>query len=57
MNNYITKKMFIIINVILFLIEVGLIYVTINSFLSKDFISPSELSTLEYIKTKIINIM
>ncbi len=50
MPKYISKRTFIIINIILFLIEVILGYIIINSFLTKDILSPYELSFYEYLK-------
>ncbi len=52
----ISKRTFIIINVLLILIEVFLIYLVIKSLLIKDLISPIDTSVLEYIKYKINNI-
>lgn len=40
MNKYITKRSFIIINVLLVFLEIVLCYVILNSFLSKDLITP-----------------
>lgn len=39
---FINKRMFILINVLLFILEIVLIYFMINNFLTKDLISPSE---------------
>ena len=52
----ISKRTFIIINVLLILIEAFIIYLVIKSLLIKDLISPIETSVLEYIKYKINNI-
>lgn len=57
MNNYITKKMFLIINIVLFLLEVLMIYLIIKSILSKDLISPNEISFYEYLKVKLSNLI
>ena len=52
----ISKRTFIIINVLLILIEAFIIYLVIKSLLIKDLISPIDTSVLEYIKYKINNI-
>lgn len=57
MNNYITKKMFLIINIVLFLLEVLMIYLIIKSVLSKDLISPNEISFYEYLRVKLSNLI
>ncbi len=50
MHKYISKRTFIIVNIILFLIEVCLIYFIIKNFLTKDILSPYKLSFYEYLK-------
>lgn len=55
MNRYITKKMYVIINIILFLIEIYLIYLLINRYLNNDFISPNEITFYEYLINKFNN--
>lgn len=50
---YITKEVFIVINVILVMILMYLIYIILNGFLTKDFISPEKLSLYEYFRVKI----
>ncbi len=50
MHKYLTKRSFIIINIILFLIEVFLIYLMINTLLSNDVLSPRTISIYEYLK-------
>ncbi len=50
MHKYLTKRSFIIINIILFLIEVFLIYLMINTLLSNDVLSPRTISFYEYLK-------
>lgn len=50
MHKYLTKRSFIIINIILFLIEAILIYLMINTLLSNDVLSPRTLSIYEYLK-------
>lgn len=52
MNRYITKKMYIAITIILFLIEIVMIYLVINSFLNNDNISPSDITLYEYLINK-----
>ena len=54
MNKYITKKTFIIINILLFLIEIALIYIIINRFLTKDFITPEKINIINYLKYKLL---
>ncbi len=50
MHKYLTKRSFIIINIILFLIEAFLIYLMINTFLNNDVLSPQTISFYEYLK-------
>ena len=54
MNKYITKKTFIIINVILIIIEIILIYFMINKLLTKDFIGPY-INPIEYLRLKLLS--
>lgn len=49
MNRYITKRCYIIINIVLFIIEIILIYLLINSYLQNDYISPSDVTFYEYL--------
>ena len=53
---YITKEVFIVINVILVIILIFLLYIIINGFLTKDFICPEKLSFYEYFRVKLSNI-
>lgn len=53
MNKYITKKIFIIINVFLILTEILLIYIIINNILTKDLIGPENINILDYLKIKL----
>jgi len=55
MNKYITKKMYVIINIVVFLIEIYLIYLLINRYLNNDFISPNEITFYEYLVNKFNN--
>ena len=47
--------MYVIINIILFLIEIYLIYLLINRYLNNDFISPNEITFYEYLINKFNN--
>lgn len=53
MTKYLSKRFFIVVNVALFIIEVLLIYLLINSYLYKDYISPNDVSFYEYLMYKI----
>lgn len=53
MNKYITKKLFIIINMFLILTEIVLIYIIINNILTKDLIGPENINILDYLKIKL----
>ncbi len=53
----VSKKSFLIINLVLFLMEVVLIYFMINAFLSNDILSPREISFYEYLKFTIQNLV
>ena len=57
MHRYISKKIFIAITIILFIIEVFLIYLIIKAILTEDLISPAPLNFYDYIKYKIQNIL
>lgn len=57
MNKYISKKTFIIINIILFMIECILIYLMVNALVTKDLIVPNNISILEYLKIRLTNII
>ncbi len=57
MNKYITKKMFVIINVLLFLIEIIMLYLIIKSILTKDLISPNDVTFYQYLKVKLSNLI
>ena len=57
MNKYISKKVLIIVNIVLFLLEVFLIYLMIKSIFTKDLISPSKISLYEYLKVKLSHII
>lgn len=57
MNRYVTKKMFVIINVFLFFIEFVMLYLIIKSILTKDLISPNDVTFYEYLKVKLSNLI
>lgn len=57
MNNYISKKILILINVILFILEVIMIYLVVKAILTNDFISPTDITFLEYVKIKLENLI
>ena len=56
-NKYITKKTFLLINILLFFLEIIMIYLIIKSILSKDLISPNEVSFYEYLKIKLSDLI
>lgn len=57
MSKYVTSKMLIIFNIFLFLIEIIMLYLVIKSILTKDLISPNQLSFYEYLKAKLSNLV
>lgn len=57
MHTYISKRVFLIINILLFLIEMIMIYLIIKSILTKDLISPNEYTFYEYLKVKLSNLI
>ena len=57
MHKYVNRKIFIIITVILFVIEIFLIYLIIKAILTEDLISPAPLNFYDYLKYKIQNII
>ena len=44
MNRYMSKKMYVVITLILFFIEIIMVYLVINSFLNNDYISPNDIT-------------
>lgn len=54
---YIKKQVFVILNIILFIIEIVLIYFMIYSYLTKDLIGPSAIPAYKYWQNKTSNIM
>lgn len=46
-----------IINIVLFILEILMIYLIINEFITKDFISPKDLTFIEYLKIKFSNLI
>lgn len=56
MNKYMSKRGYIIINIGLFLIEIILVYLLINSYLHKDYISPNDITFYEYLMNKFTNL-
>ena len=57
MHRYVNKKIFIAIAVILFIMEIILIYLIIKAILTEDLISPAPLNFYDYIKYKVKNII
>jgi len=57
MNDNIRKRLLLFISIIIFLLEVLLIYILIRSFLTKDIISPNKVMFYEYIKVKLSNLI
>jgi len=57
MNRYMSRKIYIIINIVLFLIEIVMIYFVVESFLNNDSISPNEVTFYEYLLNKISNLV
>ena len=57
MHRYINKKIFIAITVILFIIEIILIYLIIKAILTEDLISPAPLNFYDYLKYRMQNII
>lgn len=57
MNRYVTKKIFVIINVFLFFIEFIMLYLIIKSVLTKDLISPNDVTFYEYLRVKLSNLI
>ena len=57
MHRYVNKKIFIAIVVILFIIEIILIYLISKAILTEDLISPVPLNFYDYIKYKVKNII
>ena len=57
MHKYISKKGFIVINIVLFLMEAILVYLMINTLLSSDVLSPRDISFYEYLKLTIENLV
>lgn len=53
MTKYVSKSMFLIINISLIIIEIILIYMMLTNYLTKDMISPSKITLVEYIQTKL----
>ena len=57
MNNSIKRYSSIIFNIILFVLEVIMIYLIIKRSLTKDFISPQDITFYEYLKIKLSNLV
>jgi len=57
MNKNIHKNLNIINSIIIFLLEILMVYLIVNSILTKDLISPNEISFYEYLKVKLSNII
>lgn len=56
MNRYISKRCYLVVNIILFIMEVILVYLLINSYLHKVYISPSDITFYEYLINKFSNL-
>ena len=54
---YINKRTFILINIILIILEITIFYFIINSFLTKDLISPNNDCFYKYLKTKMSTVI
>ncbi len=52
-----TKRITFAFHITIFLIEVVLIYMLINSYLTKDLISPNDITFYEYLINKITNVI
>ena len=50
---HISKNIFIMINILLILLEIVLVYLVIKAFLTNDFLSPIQLSIMDYLKLKL----
>ena len=55
MPKFVTQKAFIFLNVILFLIEVVLIYFMVKTALSTDLLTPANIGLWEYVRLIIFN--
>lgn len=55
--NSVKKVTLTTVNILIFIVEILLIYLIINSSLSKDYISPTEITFYEYIKIKLSNLL
>lgn len=57
MNKYLSRKAYVLITIILFFIEIFLVYLLINSFLHNDYISPNDVTFYEYLMNKFSNLV
>lgn len=57
MNKCISKKTFILINIIIFIVEIILLYLLISAYLNNDFISPNDITFYEYLLNKLNNML
>ena len=57
MNKYINKKQLIIINIVIFLVEVILIYLLMHAYMYTDYISPQDVPFYEYLMYKFANLV
>lgn len=56
MNRLLKKEVFIIIDIILVIILIYMIFIILNSILTKDYIGPKKLDKISYFKVKLSNI-
>ena len=57
MNKYISKTTFIIFNVLLFILEIIMVYLLVDGYLTKDYISPNDVTFYEYLLIKFSNLV
>ena len=57
MNKYIRKEIFIVIDIILIVILINMIYLILNRYLNNDLILPKNITTYEYFRIKLSNII
>jgi len=57
MNKYISKTTFIIFNVLLFILEIIMVYLLVDGYLTNDYISPNDVTFYEYLLIKFSNLV
>ena len=57
MNKYISKKMLVIINIMLFFLEISMVYILVKSYLNNDYITPDDVPFYEYLLNKFNNLV